>query len=335
MESRSLYLSKLKQLKAAKLQVKSLEDDVEKLFKRYQKDQIEEKLYEVEAYLGGLNLKFIRDKLCGNHDAYDLNLHNIDIVTVGYGPWEEGEFDNFLLERSFQIYEIPSSRAQILILGRGGVDPDDLLNQINLVQGSREQIRVYTQELFVYWLISKEDPLIYWSEDELLQFIDDEANQHWPLTYLIQNADSFIWPILDNDSEVTQNWNVEQFTAEDWQSESVLHKLGYTVAEGKLSSAERKKILAFAFNEKHDRLLNTADLKRKWGSEKSAQRLYAIAGLLSWLAGFQGRTKPFAREKWLDDLLWIKNQFYDSRMKFSWPRAYASNIQAKKQIGYK
>lgn len=334
MESKSIYLSKLKQLKAAKRDIEVLEGEVEKSLRRYQKDLIEEKLSKAEAYIGGLNLKFIRDKLCSNNDAYDLSLNEVDIVTTGYGPWDESEFDSFLLERNFQLYQMPSPEAKILILGQGGVDPDLLMSQINLIQENGRQIKVYTQELFVYWLISKEDPLVFWSEDELLQFVEDEEHRHWSLTYLIQNVESFVWPDTCVDDGFSRDWDVEQFTADDWQSESVLHKLGYTVADGKLTSYERRKVLETAFKDSHDRLLNTPDLKKKWGLAKSAQRLYAIAGLLSWLAGFQGRTKPQAREKWLADLLWIKNEFYDSRMKFSWPRAYASNVSAKKIVSY-
>lgn len=335
MESKSIYLNKVKQLKAAKRDLQQLEDDVEKSFKRYQKDLVDEKLSKAEAFIGGLNLRFIRDKLCGNNDAYDLSLNDVDIVTAGYGPWEESEFDSFLLERNFQLYQMPSPDAKILVIGRGGVDAEDLLHQINLIHDSGCQIKVYTQELFVYWLISKEDPLVFWSEEELLQFVEDEDHRHWALTYLIQNVDSFIWPDPGLDNNSAEDWSVEQFTAEDWQSESVLHKLGYTVADGKLTSFERRRILEVAFKESHERLINTQELQRKWGAAKSAQRLYAMANLLSWLAGFQGRTKPFAREKWLADLLWIKNEFYDSRMRFSWPRAYAGNVNAKKITGYR
>lgn len=115
--------------------------------------------------------------------------------------------------------------------------------------------------------------------------------------------------------EVVIPWESNQ----GFNQQSPLFKMGYSVAERGPLHAKRREILSQAFNKDSLPGLVSADDKNKWGTAKSAQRLYAICNFITWLCNFQGKEKPTARQSWLGDLVWLKKQYFRDSMQFAWP----------------
>jgi hypothetical protein len=318
MDIQNTFLAKTKELKQLKSQLQVLEKQTELLQKKYNKFILHSKIEEIESeyepLIGGLNTLTIRNLLTKDNDALSINLVNVPIVTVGSGPWSEEEFDQFLVGKDFSLYELPSTKIDILILGKSDVDAESLIEQIDLALNETPNLKIYTQELFVCWLITGIDPIEDWSEDDLLESVSD----HFILNYLFDNYSSFQWPYFA-ESNVSVWGDVEEIDSSEWQSESVLHRLGYSVTDGKLSVSERRKCLNDAFTKDLSFLSLDKTSYRKWGVPRSSQRLYAMANLIAWLSGFQGVHKPLAKQKWMEDLSWLKEHYFDKRMAFKWP----------------
>ena len=183
MDIQKTFLAKSKELKQLKSQLQALEKETELLQKKYNKYILDTKIEEVESeyepLIGGLNILTIRNLLTKDNDALSINLANVPIVTVGAGPWSEEEFDQFLVSKDFALYEMPSTKIEILVLGKSDVDADNLIEQIDLALNETSNLKVYTQELFVCWLITGVDPIENWSEDALLESVSD----HFILNY--------------------------------------------------------------------------------------------------------------------------------------------------------
>jgi hypothetical protein len=325
MDIKDKFLEKSRTLKELKSQVLTLEKETQLLQKKYHKhlldSKIAEKEAECESLIGGLNILTIRNILAQKNDASSIKLLNVPIVTTGSGPWKEEEFDQFLASKDFDLYELPSPTIEILILGKSDVYADSLIEQIDLAIYENPRLKIYTQELFSCWLITGVDPIENWTEEDLLESIAD----HTTLNYLLENYADFQWPnIAESNLKV---WgDVEEIDSSEWQVESVLHRVGYSVTDGKLTITERRKCLNNAFNNDLTSFRLDYNSNRKWGLPRSSQRLYAMASLISWLIRFQGVNKPLAKEKWKDDLDWLKENYFDKRMSFKWP--YLSKNQS-------
>lgn len=100
--------------------------------------------------------------------------------------------------------------------------------------------------------------------------------------------------------------------------DSILSRMGYSVAEGVHTNLQRKAILQKIYTTPHLPKITDEEAKY-WGAPHSEQRLQSIAKFLSWLHSFQGAENLAAREKWANDLSWLKEKFYNERMQFSWP----------------
>jgi len=328
MDIQDKFLANSKELRNLKSQVQVLEKETELLQKKYNKSILDSKIEEIEAdyepLIGGLNNLTIRNLLTQDHDASSINLLNVPIVTAGKGPWSEEEFDQFLSSKDFDLYEIPSTKIDILILGKSDIDAEKLIEQIDLAIYESPNLKIYTQELFACWLISGIDPIENWSEEDLL----DSVSNHFILKYLFDNYSYFQWPhFTESNSSV---WgDVLEIDSSEWQAESILHKLGYSVTDGKLTVTERRKCLNDAFTKDLTSLKLDYDSIRKWGAPKSSQRLYAMANLIAWLVGFQGVHKPLAKQKWMDDLIWLKDYYFDKRMSFKWPYLHKTIVSPK------
>jgi hypothetical protein len=242
---------------------------------------------------------------------------------------DENDFESFLVNKGFKVKNITDPKVQYLILGSSKVDELEVYQQIQTSIDEGFELFIYTQELFVAWLISRINPLQEWTEEELLISVSD----HDPMQSVIDHEE-FTWP------EITEaNTNNDKYSIKDFEwdgslsEESPLGKMGYTVRVDSISVAKRREILKNAYSTSQmDRYLMNKSDRERWGKANSAQRLYAIARLISWLIGFQGTTKPVAREKWKEDLIWLKSNFYqaDKGMKFSWPRASLTPENLKK-----
>jgi len=322
------YRKKLNELNKLKQQVSFLEVEVKRLFRKSIEFDISKKYLEeidlLKTYPGGLNRVEIRDFLCREVDAKSIGMHRKSIGMEGVGPWElteDGGLQQFLDGKGFEVVEITDPSAKHIILGWNSisVSRDDIDTQIERSISENFELRIYTQELFIIWLITGEDPLDNWPEDELLALVAD----HEPMQHVLSHR-VFTWPEVFTSDGRNDDYEVKTF---EWSGslaeESPLAKMGYTVRADGISQLKRREILKSAFSSSQmDRYLLTEADRKRWGRANTAQRLYSISHLISWLAGFQGATKLEAKFKWEDDLKWLKKEFYlsNKRMSFVWPR---------------
>lgn len=307
---------KKKELNEYRQSVGKLEDEIAKLTKKLIAEDVSEKInkYEIQKleYPNGLNRLFIRDFLCYEKNADFIGLSDSKLLILGSGPWKKLELEEFLSSKYFECVSVEMNPS-ILILGDFDFDNEEIDRILFSESYLNKNLRIYTQELFVYYLITGEDPLENWEVDTLLTAVED----HKGLQYIL-NFPEFTWPISSSDLE-SIDYSISEIDPSDWDEESPLRKLGYTVKEGALSEQQRHNLLTRAFSEPLDEYLNSSHEKERWGKANSAQRLYAIASFISWLNGFQGSNKPGASERWRNDLQWLKEEFYLRRMKFEWP----------------
>ncbi|MCR9175275.1 MAG: hypothetical protein NXI19_04650 [Alphaproteobacteria bacterium] len=107
----------------------------------------------------------------------------------------------------------------------------------------------------------------------------------------------------------------------EWKMDSPLSRLGYSVAGNADQTAQRRRILADAFE---GQLPLRDGEKEIWGMARSGQRLHRIATLVAALVRNQKRrTRPSKRaiERWEKDLEWMKSTYYDrTAFAFGWPK---------------
>jgi hypothetical protein len=322
-EYKSEYRKKLRELNDTKATLSTLETELQKLYKKSIEHDLELKhqaqLDLLQETTTGLNIELIRDFICANKDATSINLKGIDIGIQGDGPWGVMEFQEFLTEKEFSVVNITDPGVQYLILGARSIDEEELNQQITTSIEEGFELYIFTQELFLAWLITGQNPLEVWLEKDLLESV----LEHESLQYLIDSTE-FPWPLLVDHASMNRSYEVKTF---EWDGalseESPLRKLGYSVQADVLSIQERRAILRNAYTTSAlNKFLNTPHDLERWGQSNTAQRLYTISSLITWLANFQGATKPAAREKWISDLSWLKESFYDAKMKF-WPMRQA------------
>jgi len=260
--------------------------------------------------LNGLNHPVLRDALVGAAVAGSQEWVPDMLGTVGSGPWETAEFDDFLSTRDFVLRVFPHEGLEAVVLGRHGWTEADLSKQLYLWDGA--PARIYTQELFVLGMAIAADPLVVLTEQQLLAVSGD----HPAIAYL--RAQNFAWPMrpaLPPGGDSVQAWADEDL----FHQSSPLRLLGYSVARGKWTAAQRRGFLRQAMQTEVLPGLDVPEAQSRWGVAYSAQRLYAISSHLFWLVRFQGPDKPAAREKWVADLTWLKQNFYRRSQGFRWP----------------
>jgi len=320
------FKKKLRELEGHRKQERQLENEISKLTRKVIAESVTEQTNAHKLNLLnepiGLNNPIIRDYLCFDRDAKDIALENIPILILGSSPWKQDDFFDFLSYKNFQCentlqkFKFESeSEKNILVLGSLDFKPDNIDTFIELTRQLGADLKIYTQELFIYFLITGEDPLETWEEEFLLASVD----KHDGIKYVLSISD-LTWPEpIDNSESI--DYTISEIDLTDWDEESPLRKLGYTVREGALSDKQRQEILTTAYNDTLFKYLKSDSDKKKWGKARSAQRLYAITNLIRWLDSFQGGGKPGASNRWRSDLQWLKKEFYNNRMAFKWPNA--------------
>ena len=303
-------LGKTKQrIRELRDELESEESQLQRLVEKAAAEKYKEKEQELDSQIGGLNLLPIRNALCENFSADEINLSGAEIALHGSGPWDSEEFHDFLLEKEFTPCTTDEEH-RILVLGKGDIDDDTLTEEIAWAIEEQIPLEVFTQELFVYYMINRTNPLTEWDEDLLFEVVED----HYGLQFVI-SYDGFIWPSV----ETGNNDGIIEFDSNELRDQSVLHKLGYNATEGRLSTDERRRFLSRAYSESIDHLCADSKEKRIWGSPDSQQRLYAMARLLSKLISFRSTAVPNAAERWRSDLAWLKDRYYRGNMRFQWP----------------
>lgn len=264
-----------------------------------------------------LNLKVL-ESLTTDGNPESLEIENGWLGFSGHGPWKDEIFRGNLEELGYKFFTLPDNDLSHLIVGRTDWNKSDLLAQINERQGFT--LRVYSQEMFFFKIVTGRDPFDEEDNELLMAFAQD----HPALQYLMSLPDP--WPEFTN-SNTEEFFEVEASTF--GVSNSPLHFLGYHVgSSSKLTTTERRKILAFCFQAKTLEFSYDSDqgYQAEWGRPNTAQRLYRMAIHIRTMAALAGRNnnKTQAREEWLSDLKWLKEKFYSYQSTFSWPSEFLS-----------
>jgi len=261
----------------------------------------------------GLNNKNIRDALCSNVSGENQDWCPENIGTIGSGPWEENEFDHFLRMHQVDPKLIPNEGINALIIGCYDFDEEKILEQI--FNFEKNNFKIYTQELFVLGLILNDDPYKVLDQET----IDSIAKLHSGIKLILEN--DMVWPIWSDTKTIVINddGSIIDIDTDSFSLESPLKRMGYTAQDGALTEGQRRKILTDIFQSQKLDGIHTVDEVKKWGSPRSAQRLFAITKFINWLDSFQGLHKPKARDKWRSDIIWLKDNFYNNDMKFTMP----------------
>jgi hypothetical protein len=99
--------------------------------------------------------------LAAQHAHGVLDAVGSEIVTAGFGPWGEQVLDDTLAAVGFtpQFLDEQAGDFEVFVVGSEGVDVDELAIPIyrRLVQG--RPVRLYSQELWLLYLMTGSDPL--------------------------------------------------------------------------------------------------------------------------------------------------------------------------------
>jgi hypothetical protein len=255
----------------------------------------------------GMNSLDLLRWLCSDISADQVDWRNGFVGTAGSGPWPIDEFDSFLSELGFKLAYLPDPDLKCVVLGTEEWDEDAVAEQIFDRDGS--DLIVLSQPLFVAGVLKNANPLTSMDRDALLAI----AEAHPALSFLIDR--NFKW-MFDKPSTGVTIWETNGELADH----SPLGLAGYSVAVIKgPSEAERRRILKDFFFHPAPVGVVTPEDRKRWGSAKSAQRLYGMATFLAWLCRYQGTNAPQAVDRWQSDLGWLKREFFRPTMQFEWP----------------
>src|SRR6266542_2882100 len=98
--------------------------------------------------------RVIRDWLCQDIDRTALGLKAVS--TTGSSPFAEAEFDEFLQRLGIQPHTIRSD-TKVLVVGRREWSESELRGLLKARSGKK--LRVYSQEMFIAFLVTAIDPL--------------------------------------------------------------------------------------------------------------------------------------------------------------------------------
>lgn len=244
--------------------------------------------------------------LCSDIRAEEVSWHSGMVGTSGSGPWQIDEFDSFLQGLGFELAHVPHQDLRCVVLGTEGWDEDELSDQIYDRDGS--ELIILSQPLFVAGLLKNANPLASLDRATLLAI----ADKHPALSFVMNHG--FEW-VFDEKSRRVTVWETTRELAE----KSPLGSAGYSVAIRGPSEDVRRGILREFFLDPAPDGVRTSAERKRWGSAKSAQRLYGIASFLDWLCRYQGSNAPEAVDRWRGDLAWLKREFYRPTMQFQWP----------------
>lgn len=236
-------------------------------------------------------------------------------VTIGYGPWMEEHFDDVLQQIGIepQVFDDDAKDFEIFVVGRSAVDIDSLAAVLEERMGSGLPVRLYSQELWLLYLMTGIDPLSIDAE-----CIRRNFGSHHPVLAAFDN-DVWRWPdwSFEESVEEAMEDDVDIFSGFSGleKGPSPLHAFGYRV--GKLTEeGDRRAVLQRFFRCRSlesyfDSKYHDDDYRISWGGPSSRVRLERITSHIRWLIAFQGSDsrKVIAKNDWLQDLRWIRANF--------------------------
>ena len=232
------------------------------------------------------------------------------VSTVGSDPFPENAFDELLRSGGLEVFNI-HDETDVLIVGRDfGQDENDE-NSFNVLVERRggQQLRVYSQEMFLAHWVSGRDP--FEDEDVALTF----AEGHPALEFI--SSSWFGWV-----STFVKLGDGGEGLYIDAPNTGVLGHLGYRVGNQGLSALERRTILTEVFNSKLPNI-NSREYMQGWGQPNSKERLKKMADSMAAFCQSQKRRgNDLAASHYDEDLEWLRRKFYVGRFNFRWAKTY-------------
>ena len=244
-----------------------------------------------------------------------------DVAIHGDGPWPNAEFVELLSDLGFNVWAAgPHDDVELLIVGRSNWDENILEQQIGAREG--ETLKIFTQELLVAALTCSRDPFDEIDTATGQNILESFGKGHPAIEYL--RGLEFPWPEF-NPSE-------DGVSSGEWDSveETPLLKLGYHAGKThSLAPSTRHNFLAEAFSGELP-FAESDEYMAEWGAPGTRKRLRRMAWHLAFLIRNRRRnpSQVYAVKDWEDDLKWLRDKYYKSIMRFSWPgsqNAYTEN----------
>lgn len=238
----------------------------------------------------------------------DRNLRFYDVIRAAFPELE-------ILDDSSNQYWPESG---ILIVGTKNWS-ESLLELIVQSHAGRT-LRVYSEEMLYFYLITGRDPLSASSE-----LLDRFAEGHGALQYLKNLEIGFNWPQTFVPLTVTGN-----FPTTGLLDKGMLKHYGYSVGKSSKSSpSARRKILKRVYEQAFNSSVYsefTQSYLDEWGEPNSQIRLRKMADVISSLCKNEKKraesTGVDLRKSISDrisDLHWLKRQYYKGYFRFDWP----------------
>ena len=263
---------------------------------------------ELEAELGAPFVLRVADRellrhLASLHAPVVIEAVGTAVVTIGSGPWEEEELDEVLGGVGFtpQLLDEVASDFEVFVVGSSDVVPDELAKFIYPRLERGEGVRLYSQELWLLYLMTGSDPL-EWDAD------------------LLKRCFGMVHPVLQAFTNEEWDWPGWIDLLGDGEGGSVvlesgpspLHAFGYRAGVGTYAAGRQERLRSFLgcrtltdyFDaEHHDR-----NYRESWGRPSSVARLRRMVSHLHWLLRFQGADarKTEARDHWRQDIEWMR-----------------------------
>lgn len=233
---------------------------------------------------------------------------NEEVVTLGTDPLDTIFFDEVLKEHGYELYEVGSEEAGVMVVGRSGWKLSQLERQIRARAGL--DIRIYSQEMALLALGLKKDPF-----DAPEEVLEEMGRSHPALTALMEDA--FEWPALSRNQTATGGVVID-----NWNPHSPLTAMGYHVGREFTSARERRRTLQSIVEEKLIFPAGTSTAtQREWGEPQSKTRLLRIARQFIQNISLPGRkaSHQLAADHWEDDYKWLREK-YGRSVRVGWPR---------------
>jgi len=230
------------------------------------------------------------------------------VGTQGSGPFDESEFDDFLMECGVQVRlvsgEIP---PPVVIFGRQYWEETDV-DALRAQRPGRSP-RVYSQEMVVASMAIGADILDHLG-DEISDFIEGHpALEH----YNRLKFEDVTFPVLPDASVSPQRKLLVSFHSGAWPSTGILREMGYRVGRSGLQEFERRAILVDVLAIELVAASAAAnDYVAEWGAPNSGRRLQKMVNAIATFSrNARRRSGDFAAaiEAWDSDVLWLQRTY--------------------------
>jgi hypothetical protein len=251
-------------------------------------------------------------RLAGNHAQSVIDATGGQPVTIGHGPWMEENYDDVLNNLGIepQTFDQYAKDFEIFVVGRNAVDIDSLAAVLEGRMWEGLPVRLYSQELWLLYLMTGIDPL---SVD--VESVRRNFGPHHPVLAAFDN-EVWRWP----------DWSYEESVDEDIEDAissytgfpglengpSPLHSFGYRVGKS-TDEADRRAVLQRFFRCRSlepyfDSKYHDENYRNAWGGPSTRARLDRMMSHIGWLIAFQGSDsrKRIAKNNWRQDLRWIR-----------------------------